>query len=103
MDKVLSMIGMSARAGKALGGEFTVEKAVKSFKAYLVILASDASSGTKKKFKNMCDFYEVPVIEYSDKDTLGRSIGKEMRAMIAITDEGLAKAVYEKYEQQLQI
>ena len=62
-------------------------------------MAGDASEGTKKKLRNMCDFYEVPFMEYADKDVLGRSIGKEMRAMVAITDEGLAKAVYERFKQ----
>ncbi len=98
MDKVLSMIGLSARAGKAPGGEFQVENAVKSYKAFLVILAGDASDGTKKKFRNMCEFYETPIIEYADKDTLGKAVGKEMRAVVAIADEGLAGAVYEKYK-----
>ena len=98
MDKVLSMIGMSARAGKVLSGEFAVEKGVKTYKAYLLILAADASDNTKKKFKNMCEFYEVPLIEYATKDILGGAIGKEMRSMVAITDEGLADAVYSKWQ-----
>ena len=29
--------------------------------AELVIVAEDASDNTKKKFQNMCDFYEVPI------------------------------------------
>lgn len=98
MDKVLSMIGMSARAGKVLSGEFSVEKAVKTFKAYLVIVAGDASDNTKKKFRNMCEFYEVPLIEYSNKDELGGAIGRELRSSVAITDEGLANAVVKKWQ-----
>lgn len=92
-NKVLSMLGLSTKAGKVVTGEFSTEKAVKSGKAYLVIIASDASDNTKKKFRNMCNYYKVIMKEYSDKDNLGRACGKESRASLAITDEGLAKTV----------
>lgn len=42
-DKVLSMLGLSAKAGNAASGEFSTEKAVKEGKAHLVIVAGDAS------------------------------------------------------------
>ena len=38
-DKVLSMLGLSAKAGNVASGEFSTEKAVKEGKAHLVILA----------------------------------------------------------------
>mgnify|MGYP000373445540 CR=1 FL=1 len=59
-DKVLSMLGLSAKAGNVASGEFSTEKAVKEGKAHLVIVAGDASDNTKKHFRDMCSFYEVP-------------------------------------------
>ena len=53
-DKVLSYLGLAARARKIQSGEFSTEKSVKSGRAALVIVASDASDNTKKKFTNMC-------------------------------------------------
>ena len=47
-NKTLSMLGLARRAGKVVSGEFSVEKAVKSGKAYLVIVAEDASDNTIK-------------------------------------------------------
>lgn len=79
-DKVLSMLGIAAKAGSVASGEFSTEKAVKDGKAYLVIVASDASENTQKMFRNMTDFYQVPMYVYSDKETLGHFIGKEFRA-----------------------
>ena len=58
-DKALSMLGLAARAGRIVSGEFTVEKEVKSGRAYLVLIAEDASENTRKKFQNMCEFYEI--------------------------------------------
>ena len=44
----------------------------------------------------MTDFYEVPLYFYGTKEALGRAIGKEFRASIAIIDENLANAVEKK-------
>lgn len=60
-NKVLSLIGLASKAGRIASGEFSTEKSVKTGKAFLVFVAGDASENTKKKFRNMCDFYEVPV------------------------------------------
>ena len=92
-DRVISMISIAAKGRNLVSGEFAVEKAVKCGKAYLVIVAEDASDNTKKQFRNMCEFYEVPMVVYGNKDTLGHFIGTQMRANIAITDEGIANSI----------
>lgn len=100
-DKVLSMLGIAAKAGGVASGEFSTEKAVKDGRAYLVIVAADASENTKKSFRNMTDFYEVPMYLYRDKETLGHFIGKEFRASLAVTNEGLAHSIEDKLKQML--
>ena len=92
-SKALSLISLATKAGKTVSGEFCTEKEVKSGRAYLVIVADDASDNTKKKFQNMCDFYQVPIYFYKDKDTLGHAMGKEFRASLVILDEGFAKGI----------
>lgn len=100
-DKVLAMLGIAAKAGSVLSGEFSTEKAVKEEKAFLIIVASDASENTKKMFRNMTDFYEVPMYEYSNKEELGHCIGKEFRASLAIVNEGLAHSIEDKLQQTI--
>lgn len=90
------MFGLAAKAGKVASGEFSVEKAVKSNKAYLVLVADDASDNTKKMFTNMCTFYKVPILFYADKEKLGRAIGKEMRASAVVLDKGFADSIIGK-------
>lgn len=92
-QKALSLLGLARKAGRVMSGEFQTEKAVKSGKAKLVVLAGDASDNTKKKFCNMCAWYHVPVTECSDKTRLGSSIGCESRSCLAVLDPGLAGAV----------
>ena len=87
------MISLATKAGKTASGEFSTEQSVKAFRAELVIVATDASENTKKKFQNMCEFYEVPIYFYGDKDTLGHAMGKEFRASLAVNDLGFAKGI----------
>lgn len=92
-QKVLNLIGLATKAGKTASGEFMTEKSVKSGKAALVIVSEEASNNTRKMFANMCTYYEVPIYFFGKKDELGHSMGKEMRASLALLDEGFAKAV----------
>ena len=92
-NKVLSLVGLATKAGKTVSGEFSTEKSVKTGKGLLVIVAEDASENTKKKFRNMCSFYEVPLYILSDKETLGHSMVKEFRASLAVQDWNFAQAI----------
>ena len=97
-SKALSLVSLATKAGKTASGEFCTEKEVQTGMAELVIVAEDASANTKKKFKNMCDFYEVPIYFYGDKDTLGHAMGKEFRATLAVTDAEFAKGIKKHLE-----
>ena len=99
--KVLSLIGLATKAGKTVSGEFSTEKAVKTGKAFLAVVAEDASENTRKKFQNMCDFYNVPVYFLSNKEELGRFCGKQFRASLAVQDENFAKAMIKELEKSL--
>ena len=98
LSKALSMISLATKAGKTASGEFCTEKEVKCGTAELVIVATDSSENTKKKFQNMCEFYEVPICIYGDKNSLGHAMGKEFRASLAVTDHGFAKGIIKHIE-----
>lgn len=92
-DRVLSMLGLAARSRNVVSGGFATERAIKSGKARLVIIAEDASENTRKKYSNMCNFYEVPCVIYGMKDVIGHSMGKEDRTVLAVTNEGFANSI----------
>ncbi len=94
--RLLSLLGLAAKAGYVASGEFSTEKSVKEGKAFVVIVAEDSSENTKKMFRNMCTFYDVPIYFSCEKTELGHAIGKEFRASLAINNEGMAKSI-EKY------
>ena len=97
-DKVLSLLGLATKAGRVVSGEFMTEKAVKEGKAALVIVGGDASDNTTKNFRDMCAFYKVPCFSYATKEDLGHAMGKEMRASLAVIDEGFAKSLIKHLE-----
>lgn len=97
--KLLSMLGLATKAGQIKSGEFSTEKAVKEGKAYLVIVADDASDNTKKMFRNMCDYYQVPCYFFAEKVQLGHAIGKQFRASVACTSEQFSKTMIQQLEQ----
>ena len=69
------------------------EHEVKGGKACLVVIAEDASGNTRKKYSNMCKFYEVPYAYHGTKGVLGHSMGREERSVLAVTDEGFADSI----------
>ena len=91
--KLLNLIGLATKAGKTASGEFSTEKAVKTGKAGVVIVSAEASDNTKKMFANMCAYYNVPIYYFGGKEELGHAMGKQFRASLAVTDEGLSKAI----------
>ena len=92
-NKALSMLSIAAKAGKVMSGGFQVEKSLQEYKAHLVVIAKDASDNTKKKFIQKCDFYKIPCFILENSTILGKSIGKEERVVVAVTDESLAKQI----------
>lgn len=96
-SKILSMLGLSKKAGKVVSGEFMVEKTVRAGQAKLVVIAEDASANSRKNFTDMCTYYKVPMVIAETKETLGHAIGCEMRVSAAVLDEGLAKSILKDY------
>lgn len=91
-----NLLSIAMKAGKVKSGEFSCEAAVKDSTAKLVIIAEDASDNTKKLFSDKSAYRNIPYVIFGNKDNLGHAIGRKERASVAVTDEGLAKALLEK-------
>jgi ribosomal protein L7Ae-like RNA K-turn-binding protein len=87
------MLSLSRRAGKLIPGERGCERALQSGEAALVIIASDASDNTKKKFEQKTFHYEVKCLIHGTKAEIGSAIGKESVAVIVLTDIGMAEQI----------
>ena len=100
LKHILAQLGLAMKAGKLVSGEFQVEKAVKEMKAYLVVIAGDASENTRKHFTDMCQFRQIPVRIFGKKEEIGNAVGKAYRASIAVTEKGFAESILEKVDAQ---
>jgi len=92
-NRFLSLLGLAQRAGKLAGGEDKVLQAIQKGKAHLVIVASDASPNTAKKFTDKCTYYKIQLCREYDRVTLGQATGRTERVVIAVTDKGFADAM----------
>ncbi|SEO79991.1 L7Ae/L30e/S12e/Gadd45 family ribosomal protein [Propionispora vibrioides] len=92
-QRVMSLLGLAQKAGKIVSGELAVEKAVRSGKAKLIVVAADGSDNTKKAYQNMAAYYKLPFYEILSKDVLGQCIGKHNRAALAVIDEGFSRSL----------
>ncbi|MBO4391371.1 MAG: ribosomal L7Ae/L30e/S12e/Gadd45 family protein [Lachnospiraceae bacterium] len=100
MNRIFSMIGLGRRAGKVTAGQVAVEQAVKSKKACLVIVATDASDRSKKDFKSMCEYRHIPCLEYGLMEELGHAVGGEFNAALAVSDSGFANQILKLAEEE---
>ena len=99
-DKLLSTLGLCARARKLVMGTPMVCEAVRSKKppVLAVLEASDTSANTHKRLADKCAYYGVPLYRLAaDTAQLGRAVGKTGAvAAVGVTDENLYKALADK-------
>ena len=89
-DRFFRMLGLSVKSGSVVFGEGAVKDSLKGKTSHMVVLSTDASSNTKKKFQNSCRFYSVSYFEYGDRYTLGSATCKTFAVVLSITNANLA-------------
>jgi len=97
-ERIYSFIGLAMKAGELVSGEEACERAIKKNKVKLIIVAEDSSEKSKKNYRDMCDYRNIRIEFFGEKEKLGKSIGKETRAVIAIIEKGFAKRLSELIE-----
>jgi ribosomal protein L7Ae-like RNA K-turn-binding protein len=99
MDKCLNYLALARKGGRAELGEEPVGAAARAGKAYLVVVASDASDHTWRRAKSYVAGTEQQCIRLKQtKDELGQAIGRSSLALAALTDVSLALAFVKAME-----
>jgi len=98
-NKVYSFIGLTKKAGAIAAGEVPAELAVKRGKAYMVIIADDASQNTKKKIDSAVYGRNIPLVRFGSKEQLGHILGKPYISVIAVTGRSFAERIKEMIDQ----
>ena len=96
-DKILGLVGLAARARKISFGADSTEEEIQKRKAKLVIVAEDSSDRTKKRFTELCQEFNVPIIFYSNIEDISKAIGKQNKAIVSIKEANIAKQIEKVY------
>ena len=94
MDKALSLLALARKGGTAELGEEPVGGAARGGKAYVILVAKDASDHTWRRAKSFAAGTEQQCVRLPwTKDQLGAAIGRDTLAIAAITDVQMALAL----------
>lgn len=92
-SKIDSLIGLARRAGRLAVGTMATEIAIKKGRAYLVILSTDLAFNSRDALEHLCRRHDVPWIDYGNRGQLGHAIGRDERAVLAVTSREFAAAI----------
>ncbi|MBQ9793980.1 MAG: ribosomal L7Ae/L30e/S12e/Gadd45 family protein [Clostridia bacterium] len=89
MNRILGVLGLARRAGALAIGTNSVLEAVRKKKAFLVLVAADASENTAKQLLDKSAYYKVPAEKLPfGMLELGHAIGKDHTVAVAVLQEG---------------
>ncbi len=92
-DKALRLIGLAMRARKLACGREAVNISVKKKKARLLIVAKDSADRTIADMTKLAKWHKLPIVTLGSLDLLGRFTGTDIRACIAVEDEGFSSGI----------
>lgn len=93
--KILSMLGLARRAGKTVCGTDLAILAVRSDKAFIVIMACDVSERTKKQLSDKCISHNVKLVQTdASQSEMAKATGKSSPvSAVAVTDRHFADGI----------
>ena len=110
MDKALNYLALARKGGLAELGEEPVGAMARTGKAYVILVAGDASDHTWRRAKSYAAGTEQQCIRLGcTKEEMGFVVGRTSLAIAAITDVQLALALVkslgqpEKYKASLEV
>ena len=80
-ERVLDLVGLARRAGRAVAGMAKVEQQVRLGRVALVVVASDAGADGRKQLGGLTQ------VTFADAASLGAIFGRDSAVYVAIADE----------------
>ncbi len=90
-ERLMEDVRLALKAGAVVSGGNNVEIAFKRGNVCAVLVADDAAENSVQKFAQAAHAHGATVIRALTKDELGRVLGKEKRAAVAITHPAFAE------------
>jgi len=90
--KVFALLGLAHRAGKLALGWSAVETGVHRGLKPLLLVAGDVGAAQRRKIMSLQPVAGV-IVDFADKSGLGRALGREELAVVAVEDRNFIKGI----------
>jgi ribosomal protein L7Ae-like RNA K-turn-binding protein len=97
--RLLSSLGLAARAGQLRIGYDAVSQSIRSGQAVAVVVARDAPDSVLKRLEGLLASHSVPHRTVLDGDRLGAAVGRDRVVALAITDSSLGQRAMDLAEE----
>ena len=87
-SRIYTFLGLARKANALVIGEEAVENAIRNKRVKFVIIADDTSCNTRNNIINKCKYYDVVYRIFGEKELIGKSVGKNVVAVIATNNQG---------------
>lgn len=96
-NKILTLLGFAAKAGKLSFGFDSAVGAVRQKKAKLVLVAADLSAKSKKEITYFSEKNNITVLSLKgiDIETLSKAVGRKC-GMVSVNENGFALSLKEE-------
>lgn len=92
-NKIFGYLGLCMKAGKLAFGTEAVIESLEKRKAKMVLMASDCSERTQKKFQEITEQYQIPLFTIGTIEEISNAIGKDNKSVVSIKDSNIAKEI----------
>ncbi|AAK79766.1 ribosomal protein L7Ae-like RNA K-turn-binding protein [Clostridium acetobutylicum] len=90
-NKFLQFLGIAKKAGKLVEGYNKCEELLLKRKADLIILSTDISENSKKKFENYSSKHNIDIINAFSSSELGNILGSDSIKVVCIVDKKISE------------
>ncbi|MFC1499860.1 L7Ae/L30e/S12e/Gadd45 family ribosomal protein [Candidatus Zixiibacteriota bacterium] len=94
-----NLLGIAFKGGNAVVGRERVREAVQRRNAVRVFVTIDAGNALVSQIVHLCRTGSTPLTRYGDKAEMGRALGRQEVAVVALTDRGLSDALMASIEE----
>jgi ribosomal protein L7Ae-like RNA K-turn-binding protein len=91
--RLLSLIGLGAKAGRLAIGVEASHRAINAGKAEMIIMPADASPRSKDQLVLLAGHRKVPLLIAADAERLGAILGRPPVHGVAVLDRQLARGL----------
>ena len=86
-----SWLGLARRAGALVTGTFATRQALREDRVKLVLLATDASEGSRRKVLGLVEGKGVPCRTVGTRSELGAAVGESPRSAVGVVETSFAE------------